>query len=94
MRVADLNPEFAGIGQPTVPIEMGLEARMPIGQHAGRLVCNLIQNEPEYMRWFVNNVTKYVLTTEAYKALVDQELEDANNLPYEDSVLDYDDIPW
>lgn len=95
MRVADLNPEFAGIGQPSSPIEMDLEARMPIGQHAGRLIKNLIQNETDYMRWFLDNVSKYSLTNEAHRALVAQESENDSLIPHKESVLDfYDDIPW
>jgi hypothetical protein len=95
--MADLNPEFAGLG---APISYGvktldLEDSMPFGKHKGELISYLLCQETNYMRWVVDNVDRYQLSKEAMRALCEWEnYHDPRNQDPHDFGHMEDDIPW
>ena len=98
MSFSNLNPEFAGLGviTPNPPQILSLYAQMPFGKHKGETVAHLIEDETQYMRWFVDNVDKYVLSPEACNALRDAEAS-ADDMDIDSGYrqLNFDDdIPW
>ena len=85
----NMNPEFSGLDRRTV---LNLNDEMPFGKHKGVLVANLIEDEPQYMRWFVDNVLKYSLSDEALLLLNEVESEDSLSDPHDSAWTE--DIPW
>jgi hypothetical protein len=97
MNIASLNPEFSGLGvvTPRPPQILSLYAEMPFGKHKGSTIAELIEEETSYMRWFVDNVDRYVLSPEAFRALSNAESTSVKYHDDERRELNFDeDIPW
>lgn len=50
---------------------LGMEDKFPFGRHAGKKVEDILEDDPQYILWFDENVTQYHLDQTIVRAALD-----------------------
>ena len=53
--------------------ELDLEDQFPFGKHKGQIVADILRDDADYLRWWIENVDDYDLTDDIQEALDDEE---------------------
>lgn len=80
---------FRGQVRSLVPV-LGLSSTIPFGKHSGETVESVLDEDPGYLRWFIEQVKNYKIDPELHDAIYDRASDqDLANRPDDISDFDY-----